>query len=783
VNSFLALAALGVLWGGAATIVFRIFIHPNRITKALNRVVAHALELPLFIDEPALVLRAARNLLVANFQVLAAIWLPCAVMTAAFALSWNPLNNHFGFASLPAGQPAVVTIGAPQVHGWGLYASPGLAVETPAVRAQTAHEVSWRVRPVNPGPQDFAISDGVRVFHPGRSRLTRTGDSRLAWIEVPWPAATYFHLSWLACFVIFSFAGAAVFSRVRWRRPAVAALTVAFCGAANAQTPVILISVDTLRADHLSCYGYRRVNTPHIDSLTRGGTLFSQIDSQVPLTLPSHASLLTSTWPAENKVEENGALVPAGTLTLASVLKSHGYRTAAFIGSIALDRRYGLDQGFETYDSPFEAAPGPQNPYSARVTRDATLVFRSARRWLETNHDRPVFAFIHLYDLHLPYKLPGYSPTEPSLAGYDAELAYVDAALGRFIESLTQDGLFQKAIVVLLSDHGESLGEHGESGHGYFIYESTIHVPLLIHWPGNSRSGLPERVQEPGGLIDVAPTILDTVKIAVPPSFRGKNLFAGPRPVLSESVYARDAFGWAPLRSIRTGESKYIEAPHPELYYLASDPHELRNISTVHLDEAAKMKQRLTAMRPAGSAQPARSSATQQALRSLGYIAGPAGASVAHSNIDPKDRIREFESYTRAIGLMYAGRAREAVPLLKTILASDPHNDAIRVDLGHAELDAGRAADALHEWESILARDPGFTPASEAIGFYWMEKLDFARAEAAFERTLRVSPRDYEAHFAIAIVDDKLGRTAEAARHRRIVCEISPSTPGCTAAQ
>jgi choline-sulfatase len=571
-------------------------------------------------------------------------------------------------------------------------------------------------------------------------------------------------------------------SRFTWTRLA-AVLALAFCGAANAQTPVILISVDTLRADHLSCYGYRRVNTPHIASLARGGTLFSQIDSQIPLTLPSHASLLTSTYPAGNRVEENGALVPPGTATLASVLKSHGYRTAAFIGSIALDRRYGLDQGFETYDSPFESAAGPQNPYSARVTRDATLVFRSAQRWLETNRDHPLFAFIHLYDLHLPYRLPGYSPIHPSLAGYDAELAHVDAALGRFIDSLAHDGLWQNAIVVLLSDHGESLGEHGESGHGYFIYESTIHVPLLVHWPADSRAGRPERVEEPGGLIDVAPTILHVLRIATPRSFHGKSLFAGPRPVLSESVYARDAFGWAALQCIRTGQKKYIQAPHPELYDLASDPHELRNISTARTDETGKMKQHLAAVLPAGGAQPARPSSAQQALRSLGYVAGSGGAAGAHSNIDPKDRIREFESYARAVGLMYTGHAREALSLLKTILASDPHNDAIRVDLGHADLDVGRPTEALREWQSILARDPRFTPASEAIGFYWMEKLDFARAEAAFERTLRVSPRDYEANFAIAIADDKLGRTAEAAQHRRVLCDVAPSTPGCRAAQ
>ncbi|HWD98758.1 MAG TPA: sulfatase-like hydrolase/transferase, partial [Bryobacteraceae bacterium] len=472
-----------------------------------------------------------------------------------------------------------------------------------------------------------------------------------------------------------------------------------------------------------------------------------------------------------------------GSITLASFLRAHRYQTAAFIGSIALDRRYGLNQGFDTYDSPFDSAAGPQNPFSSRVTRDANLVFRSARVWLDANRERPLFAFIHLYDLHLPYKLPGYSPVEPSLAGYDAELEYVDAAIGRFIESLERNGLWRKAIVILLADHGESLGEHGESGHGYFIYESTLHVPLLIHWPADSQRAHLAQVNEPGGLIDVAPTILEALKLPPPASFHGKSLFAGARPVQSESVYARDAFGWAGLRSIRMGREKFIEAPRAEFYDLGSDARELRNLASASAGKMAALKQRLEAVSPLrGGARPESPSAGQQALRSLGYIAGPAGAANSDLNIDPKDRIREFETYTRAIGLMYTGRAREAVSLLRTVLASDPRNDAMRVDLGHAYLDAGRPAEALRAWETTLAREPGFTPASEAEGFYWMEKLDFARAEAAFERTLRVAPRDYEANFAMEIVDERLGKTAEAERRRKIVCEISPSTPGCDAA-
>jgi arylsulfatase A-like enzyme len=779
VISWPVLAVLSVAWGAAAAFVFRRLSDRPRAVAAIDGMVAHALELPLFIDEPAVVFRAARDLLRANARLFGAIWLPCALMAGSFALLYGPLNDCFGYDSLAAGEAAVITVQGRAVSGLALRTSPAVVVETPGIHALARDEISWRVRPLGGGPQTFLVVDGSRALRAGWAPVTRTGDAAVARIEVPWPAARYFRLPWLAWFFILSFAGAIVFGRIQAaKRMAGIAAALILCFPAHAQTPVILISVDTLRADHLSCYGYKRVGTPHIDALARGGTLFGQIDSQIPLTLPSHASMLMSAYPAATGVEENGALVPPGSITLASVLKSHGYRTAAFIGSIALDRRYGLNQGFDTYDSPFDSATGPQNPFSSRVTRDANLVFRSARVWLDANRERPLFAFIHLYDLHLPYKLPGYSPVEPSRAGYDAELEYVDAATGRFIESLERNGLWQKAIVILLADHGESLGEHGESGHGYFIYESTIHVPLLIHWPEDLRAH-PAQVNEPGGLIDVAPTILEALKLPLPASFHGRTLFAGARPVLSESVYARDAFGWAGLRSIRMESEKFIEAPRAEIYDLGSDAGELHNLASASARSVTTMKQRLHAISPQGGGRRENQSAGQQALRSLGYIAGPAGGAKSHPNIDPKDRIREFEAYTRAVGLMYTGRAREAVALLRTVVAGDPRNDAIRVDLGHAYLDEGRPADALRQWDAILAREPGFTPASEAEGFYWMEKLDFTRAEAAFVKTLRVAPRDYEANFAMEIVDEKLGKTADGERRRKIVCEISPSTPGC----
>src|SRR5580692_8503115 len=285
--------------------------------------------------------------------------------------------------------------------------------------------------------------------------------------------------------------------RALWSRP-LACAGFFFCAAATAQTPVIVISIDTLRADHLSAYGYRTVSTPNIDAFAQHGTLFTEASSQIPLTLPSHTSLFTSTYPFQNGIEENGEVVPAGAVTLASVLQSHGYKTAAFIGSSLLNRSAGLDRGFDDYDSPFNSpAAAAESPYSSRVRRDGVLVLRAATQWLSAHREQPVFVFIHLFDLHAPYKLhsvPGSALPEPM--GYDAEIRYVDQILGRFTQTLAQTGWWQRSLVVLLADHGESLGDHGETSHGYFAYQSTVHVPLMIHWPSDGPS-YPERSTKP----------------------------------------------------------------------------------------------------------------------------------------------------------------------------------------------------------------------------------------------------------------------------------------------
>lgn len=244
-----------------------------------------------------------------------------------------------------------------------------------------------------------------------------------------------------------------------------AGVAASYNGTIDSRPPIILISIDTLRADHLGIYGRANNPTPNIDSFADHGTVFTQVDSQIPLTLPSHTALFTSTYPFQNHIEENAELVPSSLSTLASVLEKSGYRTGAFIGSSLLSRRYGLDKGFHIYDSPFNAAAEPTaGPYDVRVRRDGALVIRSALNWLNEKQSQPAFAFVHLFDLHTPYAVRGFSGPRllPNSAGYDAELAYVDQLLGHLKDGLIKNGLWQRSVVIVLADHGESLGDHGE---------------------------------------------------------------------------------------------------------------------------------------------------------------------------------------------------------------------------------------------------------------------------------------------------------------------------------
>jgi choline-sulfatase len=717
--SLLTLIPLAAVCGIGTSFLFRT-LAAKESRNTVDRIVAHVIELRLFLDEPALILRAQRDLLRENARLLRQIALPVLLAGSLFAgLAWK-LDGVYGRAPLPAGKAAVVTAhsGAADLQ---IDAPEGVTVETPGVRVPAANEVSWRIRP-------------VRAF--SSPLVARTPDGTDTRVDVPWPRARIGGVDWLVWFFGIQTITAAMASLVRIPKRAAALMAAAmFASDAKAaeKPPIILISVDTLRADHLNSYGYSKIRTPNIDSFSEHGTIYRQIDSQIPLTLPSHTVLMTSEWPFITEVESNTQSVPPRTVTLASVLRANGYATAAFIGSMILDRRYGLDQGFDFYDSPFEAAAGSTpNPYSARVRRDAALVLRAARQWMARNVGKPCFVFIHLFDLHTPYPLPGIAGLKPNLAGYDAQLQRIDGALGGFHDQLVRDGWWDKSLVVLLSDHGEGLGDHGETSHGYFIYESTIHVPLIVHWPSDAPPH-PASDDSPGGLVDVAPTILDYAGIPAPASFSGVSLLrpAETRTVFSESVYPRDTFGWAALRSLREGTYKFIDAPRAEFYDLRRDTGETSNTLQTHEKDAAPMKQRLSSLlarepAPRAEGAPELSPHMREALQSLGYTAGAKAGGT--SGADPKDRIAEHEAYENGLALLYTRDYGGAIRELNSVTARDPQNLPALCALGEAHFRSGNAPRALRLWQQALDRNPKYRPAAESIGEYWLSRRDYAKA-------------------------------------------------------
>lgn len=430
----------------------------------------------------------------------------------------------------------------------------------------------------------------------------------------------------------------------------------------------------------------------------------------------------------------------------------------------------GLDAGFDTYDSPFRfEAFSPisgemmfaglsHSAFSGTERRDGALVIRSAEQWLASQGtSRPVFAFLHLYDLHEPYRIAPAAYRAKHLSGYDAELEYVDHLLGSFRKTLERDRWWDRSLVIVLSDHGEGLDEHGEESHGYFIYQSTLWVPLLVHWPAGSGSFRPQ-VTDPAGLIDVAPTMLDFLHIPAPASFSGRTLLGAvrsaaaqpPHTVYSETLHTHDAFGWAILRSVRFANYKYIDAPTPELYNLAIDPDERVNLARKDPERVGALRLRLDKIVARYSGTPAHESispGTEALLHSLGYLSSGPEAAIRATGPDPKDRLPEYREYRRAMLFVYDGRYREAVPILERLLLRDSTNLLARRDLGASYLELRQYTKALRNLNLVAVAAPG----------------------------------DYMTQYELGLAEEHLGRKADARQHIAAACRIAPEAAQCQA--
>jgi len=542
---------------------------------------------------------------------------------------------------------------------------------------------------------------------------------------------------------------------------------------------ILLISIDTLRADRLGCYGHDDARTPVLDALAAEAVVFEAAYTTAPITLPAHASMLTGLIPPRHGVRDNGAFrLPDSVTTLAETLSRQGYRTAAFIGGLPLLRSGGLARGFERYDDDIAARSLGGSDLARRPERYAEEVFGLAHDWLSAAGPEPVFAFVHLYDPHSPYEraLPG--AAEPT---YDGELAYVDGALGRFRSALGVDPRFRSALTVVTSDHGEGLGDHDERTHCVFVYDSTLRVPLLIHWPGVLG---PRRLAGPVGLVDLVPTLLDLAGLPPVDGLDGVSLGeqvrrgtpVPGRDLYFESLFGELRFGWAPLRGLRRGTAKYIRAPRPELYDLGGDPGERLNRWSATTDDGADLEERLREVGEGGAARIALDEDTARALRSLGYVsAPPAEGGDSHDLPDPKDQIRVYEEFQRAHEEALAGRFDEALAVMAQLEPSLQRSPYFYLEWGNFDAHAERWPLAITCYEKCLALDESTADALLNLGVAFVKSGSPDKARARLEELLALDPDHVEGRLYYGVVLYRSFRDPEGARpHFTRFLELAP---------
>jgi choline-sulfatase len=546
--------------------------------------------------------------------------------------------------------------------------------------------------------------------------------------------------------------------------------TAAWVGAAAETTPppdVFLVTIDTLRADHIHCYGDEQIQTPALDSLAKDGIRFEQAFTPSPITNTSHASILTGLLPSAHGVTDFAVPLTPDHRTWAELLKPQGYHTAAFIGAVILDSKQlapGFDRGFDFYDNFPEHATTKSR--WGRVERRGMEVVQHAESWLDAHRSGRRFVWVHLYDPHDPYEPPEPFASLYKDRLYDGEIAYADSALGHFVAYLKKQGWYDGAMVVIVGDHGEGLGEHNEDTHGIFLYDSTTHVPLVVKLPGREAKG--REVAAQVRTTDILPTVLDLLGTTAPARLDGKSLrpyFAGEgtagRTAFGETDYPL-RFGWAPLRSVREGGIKFIEAPRPELYHLHSDPKELHNAYEPWDADVLKLRAQLAELRktmptPSQASRGAVGQGTTDELRALGYL-GPADA-LSATNVpepsllpDPKDKIEEQNLLHTAMLAVDDERTDAARDEFKKVLEMDPKSATALVQSGQLELAAKNYAVAADYLRRALEVRPGDAKAAFDYGQALQMTGNLPGARNALQASLKVNPNQFSARLLLGKV-------------------------------
>jgi arylsulfatase A-like enzyme/Flp pilus assembly protein TadD len=617
-------------------------------------------------------------------------------------------------------------------------------------------------------------------------------------------------------------------------------LTMLTAVGAVAQTPakpalnVVLITIDTLRADHVGCYGYKQIKTPNIDGLAADGTRFERAFAVVPVTLPSHTSMLTGTYPMLSGMHDfSGNKLSPLQPTLASVLKQAGYQTGAVIGAAVLDSRFGLNQGFDFYYDHFDFSRLDEANLD-EMERPGNVVADEALDWLAKNSQKKFFLWMHLYDPHFPYHPPEPYSREYAAQPYDGEIAFADEQVGRLLRFLKEKGIYQNTLIVLCGDHGESLGEHGEKTHGFFIYNATMHVPLIIKLPENAAARV-VLVADPVTLVDLMPTVLGAVGLEIPSQVQGRSLLAAVRAgqghdgddranrervLYGETFMPRIHFNWSELRGSENAKYHFIDAPRPELYDLANDPGEVRNLFNEKKAVSGEMRAKLVGMIRDYSAgkelaeKTGLDPALMERLKALGYAGFSGGSDPTISSRDlpdPKDRIVTYELISDAIADGQHGRYQESIDKLKNVVKTEPNSvpahylqglDYSRLkmyeeavdelqktvqlspdyalaffNLGMAEAHAGQMDGAITTLQRALRLDPTNFEAAFNLGVAFIQKQQLEPAAEAFRQSTTINPELARGHRALGETLLYQNKIDEAVAELRRAVELAPQEP------
>jgi len=548
---------------------------------------------------------------------------------------------------------------------------------------------------------------------------------------------------------------------------------------------VVVITIDTLRPDHLHCNGYDKIATPVLDSLAQSGTVFENAVTQTPLTPPSHASIFTGLNPPGHKVRDTGGFIlPAGTQTLARVLQGYGWETGAFVSSAVLKKRYGFDQGFDVYDDRM-ARPGKGQEYLEDAERRAGDTVDHAVEWLDGRSAKPFFLWVHLYDPHTPYNPPSPFREQYKDWPYDGEIAYTDREIGRLMETVNRKSPADRTLVAVLSDHGESLGEHGELSHGVFLYDATLRIVFQISGPGVPAG---RRIKEQARTVDFLPTLLALLDSAAPagldgvsltPFFKGET--ANTAVSYAETLFPKISLGWAELRGIRTNQWKYIRAPKPELYDLNHDPRETNNVLAEHPAEVRKLEAQLTALSRAKGPEKIETTPVDERtlaqLKSLGYTSGfsPRAYDLNGAGPDPKDRVGVLKLMDAAEQPGSGLSERQRVEALDKAVHMDPTNPLLYYSLGAKLEKAGRYDEAMQLYRAALAKGVESGRLHSRLADLLVRAGRKAEAIPEYEAGARMNPADVASQANLAAAYLELGRQSDAERVFQAIAAIDPA--------